>query len=59
MWLVAVVQIRKIEGQVNLVSSPSLESYLGDKFQMGTKKVRESLDSVLKRKAGTWNRAPG
>ena len=55
----AVVHMRKIEGQVNLVSSPSLESYLGDRFQMGTKKVRGSLDSVLKWKAGTWNRAPG
>lgn len=58
-WCVAAPPIRKTEVQVNPVSSPSSESYLSTEFQMGTKKVRESLESVWKQKVGPWSRAPG
>lgn len=58
-WFVAATPIRKTEVQVNPVSSPSSESYLGTEFQMGTKKVRESPESVWKQKVGPWSGAPG
>lgn len=57
-WFVAVVHIRMIQAQVNLVSSPSLESYMSAKFKMDTRKVREGLESVLKWQAGSWSGAP-
>lgn len=58
-WFVAATSIRKTGVQANPVSSSSAESYLSTDFQMGTKKVRESLESVWKQKVGPWSRAPG
>lgn len=44
----AAVAISMIQVQVNLVFPASSESYLCDEFSVSTKKVSESLDSVLK-----------
>lgn len=63
-WFVAATPIRKTEVQVNPVSSPPSESYLSTEFQMGTKKVRESLEICLETEGrpleqSPWVREPG
>lgn len=57
-WSAAATSMRKTGVQVNPVSSSSSESYLNTEFQMGIKKVRESLEPVWKQKVGPWSTAP-